>query len=305
MSLSEEGLPVQVSVNGFQIEVKYPEKILWPDAHITKLDLVSYYLQMAPVMMPYLKNRPVTLHYFPRGIYKVSFYKRNYSHAVPGFIQVYKYQEISQEKTINVPVIESEAGLVYLASKACVEFHTWASVVDSIYNPTWAVFDLDITDKVSFQKVLEAAYYLHQYLNEIGLESFVKTSGGSGLHVYVPVKRQYTFKEIRSWVANTAQILSKRFSGLFALPDRRNKTHDSDRVVIDYMQNTITRNTACVYTVRAKPGATVSAPITWQEVLEGKIKPQDFTLKTMPKRIKMKGDIFKSIFQLEQEIPNL
>jgi len=305
MPTPEEGLPVILSVNGFEIEVKYPQKIFWPDEHITKLELVEYYQKIAPVMMPYLKNRPVTLHYFPRGIDKVSFYKRNYSHAVPGLIDTYAYREISQDKTINVPVISGEAGIVYLASKGCIEFHSWASIIEHIEQPTWAVFDLDISVEKFFLKALEAAYILHDYLQQQGLESFVKTSGGKGLHVYVPVKTIYNYEQIRSWVKTTGQELLNRHPSLFALPGKQNKTHDTEKVVIDYRQNTITRNTASVYTVRAKSNAKVSAPVSWEEVASGKIKPEDFTLKTMPGRIEKKGDLFKNLLTLKQKIPTL
>jgi len=302
---SAEGSPLYWLIDGHQIEIKYPGKLYWPEEGITKLELVSYYKEVAGVMFPYVEGRPVTLHYFPRGIDKVSFYKRDYSKAIPGLIDTFPYQEISQNKVINVPVIAGKAGIVYLASKGCIEFHSWASVTGDIYRPTWAVFDLDIQDMFFFPKVLEAAYLLYKHLKKEGLFAYAKTSGGKGLHVYVPVKPIYDFKQIRNWVAQTGVDLQKRYPAVFALPAKGNKTHDTNKVVIDYRQNTITRNTASVYSVRAKPGATVSAPLSWQEVINAKVKPDDFTLKTMPERLKTTGDIFKNVLELKQLIPGL
>jgi len=301
----QEGAPVYRNINGHEIEVKYPCKLYWPDSGITKLELVDYYVATAPLMFPYLKERPVTLHYFPRGIKDVSFYKRDYSHPLPGLIDTYPYKEISQDKIIDVPVIAGEAGIVYLASKGCIEFHNWSSRIKDIHHPDLAIFDMDISDIQNFPLVLEAALLLHDYLKEKKLHSFVKTSGGNGLHLLVPVEPVYTFKEVRDWVAETGIIMKEKYPEIFSLPDKGNKTHNQNKVVIDFRQNIITRNTASVYTVRAKPGATVSAPLSWDEVKEGKIRPKDLTIKTLPERIKEKGDLFKEILSLSYKLPEI
>ncbi len=303
MMKPQEGQPVHWQIDGHNIEIKYPGKMFWPEENITKIELVQYYRDMADIMMPYLKLRPVTLHYFPRGIHKVSFYKRDYSHPVTGLIETYPYKEISQNKTINVPIVASRAGLIYLASKGCLEFHTWASLITDIFRPTWVVIDLDITGKTPFKKVLTAAQILREYLLSLNLQSFAKTSGGSGLHIYIPVAPVYTFEQVRNWLAQIGKLLQQQYPDIFALPQKQNKTHDSNKVVIDYRQNTITRNTASVYTARANSVATVSTPITWKEVAEGKIKPSDFTLKTVPERVKEKGDLFIKVLQLKQKLP--
>ena len=298
-----EGAPVYWEIEGHQIEIKYPGKIFWPEENITKIELVAYYKEIADVMMPHLHLRPVTLRYFPRGIHKVSFYKRDFSHPVPGLIDTYPYQEISQDKIINVPVIAGKAGIVYLASKGCIEFHTWSSIITDIYHPTWVVIDLDTTHRKDFKKILKASLLLRDYFLNLNLKSFVKTSGGTGLHIYIPVQPVYEFKQIRDWLAGVGIEMFEKYPEIFSLPKKQNKTHDTDKVVIDYMQNTITRNTASVYTVRAKPGATVSTPLSWEEVTEGKVKPSDFTLKTVPQRIKEKGDLFKDVLTLQQKLP--
>ena len=300
-----EGLPIHWQVDGIDIEIKYPGKLYWPEDHITKLELVTYYKDIADTMIPYLVQRPVTLRYFPRGIHKISFYKRDYSAPVPGLIDTYPYDEISQHKTIMVPVVASKAGIVYLASKGCIEFHTWASKITDIFHPTWAVFDLDIDEGYDFQLILEAATLLNSYFNELGVKAFAKTSGGSGMHVYVPIKPVYEFKAVKDWVKQIGQKMQERHPDIFTLPQKGNKTHETFKVVIDYMQNVITRNMASVYTVRAKKGAPVSTPVTWDEVTAKNFVPTDFNIKTVPERIAGKGDLFKDVLNLQQELPEI
>ncbi len=299
---TSEGKSIYWEIEGHQIEIKYPNKLYWPKNNITKLELVSYYKSIADIMMPYLANRPVTLHYFPRGIEKISFYKRDFSQPIDGLIDTFDYHEISQDKIINVPIIENTAGIIYLASKGCIEFHTWASKIPDYQYPDWAIFDLDISENTTFSKVLEAALLLHNHLNEIGVQGFAKTTGGSGIHVYVPIKNKYSYKQVKNWVVDISDKLSEKYPNLIANAKKERKTHSGDKVVIDYLQNVITRNTACIYTARAHDFATVSTPVTWEEVEKGNIRPTDFTIKTVPKRIAEKGDLFKELLLLKQEI---
>ncbi len=301
----QEGAPVYWQIDGFEIEIKYPGKIFWRDENLTKLDLVTYYKDVSTVMMPYLEDRPVTLHYFPQGLSGVSFYKRDFKSALPGLVESYPYHEISQDKIIQVPVVKSRAGIIYLASKACVEFHTWASKITDIYHPNWAVFDLDVDTDEDFQKVLEAAALINEYLEVKGIKSFAKTSGGTGMHIFVPVKSVYEFKTVKDWVKSVGERMQKAYPGLFGLPQKSNKTHNTGKVVIDYRQNIITRNTASVYSVRAKKGATVSTPVGWDEVKAQNFVPADFNIQTVPQRIKEKGDLFKDLLVLQQELPRI
>jgi len=299
-----EGQPIYWNIDGVQIEIKYPGKLYWPDNHITKLELVTYYKEIADIMMPYLEKRPVTLHYFPRGIHQISFYKRDYSKPVPGLIDTYPYKEISQDKTIRVPIIASKTGIIYLASKGCIEFHTWASTVPDVMHPTWAVIDLDVAVSNKFDLILDAASLINEFLSSIKIQSFPKTSGGSGMHIYIPIKRIYEFDFVRNWVMQLGLKMQSLHPDIFTVPQKQNRTHNTDKVVIDYMQNVITRNTASVYTVRAKKNAPVSTPVTWDEIAKKTFKPIDFNLKTVPKRIREKGDLFAPVLNLEQELQN-
>jgi bifunctional non-homologous end joining protein LigD len=302
---SGEGHPVTIEMDGFSIPVNYPNKILWKKSNITKIEMVNYYKTVSVYMFSYLKNRPVTLHYYPRGIDNISFYKRNFKNEIPGLISIFPYREISRDKTIQVPIISSRAGIVYLAAKACVAFHSWSSTIAHIQQPDIAVFDLDISGKEHFDKVLDAARLLYEFLQEKQIKSFVKTSGGSGLHVYVPINPVYDFHTVKDWVKQVALLLSKRFPKTFTTAGKSNKTHSSDKVVIDYMQNIVTRNTATVYTVRGFEAAPVSCPVSWDEIYAKSFLPSDFTIKSVPERLHKKGDLFAGLLSIRQDLPRL
>jgi bifunctional non-homologous end joining protein LigD len=302
---SGEGNPAIININGLTIKVNYPGKIFWKTENIDKMEMVEYYKTISPYMFPYVQNRPVTLHYFPRGIDKISFYKRNFSKPVPDMIDIYPYREISRDKTIQVPIISSSAGIVYLAAKACVEFHSWASTITNIYHPDLAIFDLDVADNQNFDKVLTASKILHDFLKDKGLISFAKTTGGSGMHIYLPIKPIYDFHTVKEWVKQVSLLLSKQFPEIFTGAEKSNKTHESDKIVIDYRQNIITRNTATVYTLRAFDGAPVSCPVEWNEIFEKSFVPADFTIKTVPGRLRKKGDLFAGLLKYKQVLPKL
>ncbi len=298
----QEGEPVIWKIDDLDLEIKYPEKQYWPEDHISKLDLLNYYREISKTILPYFKDRPVTLHYFPRGIHKISFYKRNFEQKTEGPIQTAVYHEISQQKDIQVPVINSEKGLLWLANKGCIEFHLWNSKINHLQNPDWIIFDLDINKNTAFDKVLQAALIVKEELDKNNLRSSPKTSGGTGLHLYVPVYPEYSFDTIRNWLKVLVERLSKKYPDLISPVGRDRKTHQGNKVIIDIMQNVISRNTAAPYTVRAHPKAPVSTPLKWQEIERGGFTPTDFNLKNIPDRIKKYGDVFSGILTNPQEL---
>lgn len=302
MKEKDEGKTLKWTINGHEILINYPKKLYWPEEKITKLDLLEYYSVMAKIMLPYFKNRPATLHCFPRGIKDFSYYKRNFNQDTDHLITTLPYAEVSQDKIIQVPIINNEAGLVYLSSKGCIEFHLWSSKMPNYKNPDIVIFDLDISIKASFKKVLEAALCLNKLLNDRKIIGYVKTSGGTGLHVYVPIDAKYSFEYVRNWVKNIGEQLTKRHPNLITTKEDNGATHKSEKVVIDYLQNVISRNTAAPYTVRAYGGAPVSAPLSWAEVEKGGFIPMDFNLKNMPDRVAKIGDLFLGVLTNKQAI---
>lgn len=304
MKKKDEGNPIEWTIDGYDILINYPEKLYWPEEKITKLDMLNYYRILADIMLPYFKNRPVTLRCFPRGISDFSYYKRNFDLDTGNLIKTLPYAEVSQDKIIQVPIINNEAGLVYLSSKGCIEFHLWSSKMPNYENPDIVIFDLDVSSKASFKKVLEAALCLNKLLNDLNIIGYVKTSGGTGLHVYVPIEAKYSFEYVRNWVKKIGEQLSKRHPNLITTKENSGATHKSEMIVIDYLQNVISRNTAAPYTVRANSGAPVSAPLSWEEVEKGGFEPKDFNLKNMPDRVAKMGDLFMDVLINKQVIPH-
>jgi bifunctional non-homologous end joining protein LigD len=303
MSKIEEK-PIIWNVGEYKLQITHPNKIYWPKEGYTKLDILQYYMDMAPILLPYFKERPVTIHYFPKGIEEFSFYKRNFEDEEEdeNLFHTISYEEISQDKTIRVPLIDTAAGLLFFASKGGIEFHLWSSKVPNYSYPDIAIFDFDVNENVAFEKVLQAASYLNEFLNSMGLKSYPKTTGGSGLHVYLPIVPEYSFKEVREWVKSISDTLAKKYPDLITTQRKSRKTHISDKVTVDYLQNVISRNTAAPYTVRAYPNAPVSTPLTWKEVKKGGFRPKDFNIKTIPKRVEKLGDLFSEVLKNKQTL---
>ena len=272
------------------IVITHPDKPYWPGDGGTKSDMIEYYRRIGPVMLPYFRDRPVTLRLFPRGIRGPSFYRRELPASAPSWLRSVPYQTRSHPHSIDLPLVDDLDGLIYLANLGSIEFHLWASRAPHLERPDWAVFDLDPGDRVDFPAVLEAALLLREELKQRGLDGFPKTSGASGLHVYVPVREYADFDALREWVRELTQELAARHPQRIQLP--RRETHSGCRISIDYRQNSIGRNTAAPYTLRALPGAPVSTPLDWDEVKKGRIRPGDFTLKTLPQRLDRLGDLF-------------
>jgi bifunctional non-homologous end joining protein LigD len=303
MSLEKEK-PIIWNIGGYELQITHPNKVYWPKEGYTKLDILQYYMDMSPTLLPYFKDRPVTIHYFPKGIEEFSFYKRNFEDEEEdeNLFHTISYEEISQDKTIRVPLIDTAAGLLFFASKGGIEFHLWSSKVPNYSYPDIAIFDFDVNENVVFGKVLQAASYLNELLNSMGLKSYPKTTGGSGLHVYLPIIPEYSFKEVREWVKSISDTLAKKYPDLITTQRKSGKTHISDKVTVDYLQNVISRNTAAPYTVRAYPNAPISTPLTWKEVKKGGFLPKDFNIKTIPKRVEKLGDLFSEVLKNKQTL---
>ncbi|MCL5998547.1 MAG: hypothetical protein M1546_21200 [Chloroflexi bacterium] len=190
---------------------------------------------------------------------------------------------------------------MWLANQGSIEFHLWTSRIDQLKQPDQVAFDLDPGDAASFKDVLKVALKLHDLLQNSGLEAYPKTSGGQGLHVYVPLAPGHRFEAVRAWAKSIAQQLEQASPHLVDVA--HGATHHGDQVTFDYAQNSIGRNTAAPYTLRARPGAPVSAPLTWDEVETGRVKPADFTIKTMPQRIERAGDLFEPVLKGKQPLP--
>ena len=283
------------------VQVSHLEKVYWPQAGFTKGDLLDYYRQIAPVLLPHLKDRPVTLRVYPQGVEGASYYLRDCPEQAPDWLRRIQYQPKTVGHPVPLPLIDTTAGLVWFANQGAIEFHLWGSRTPDLTRPDLAIFDLDPGETASFDAVREAALQLHDALEQAGVRGYPKTSGGNGLHIFVPLAPGYTFERVRSWVKDVGQQLASSYPELIALA--HGATHQGGRVTVDYAQNSIGRNTAAPYTLRARPThPTVSAPLTWEELEEGDLHPADLTPHIVLERVGRLGDLFASVLQADQHL---
>ncbi len=291
------------TLDGHDLELNTPGKTLWPEDGITREELLAYYRDIAPVMLPHLAGRPVTLRTYPEGIDGPSFYTRDLPEHAPAWLRAVDYTGKSTTRTIQVPLIDHAAGLVWFANTGTIEFHGWSARTPLLDEPDQAIFDLDPGESATFAGVLQAALLVREALAQDGMEGYPKTSGRRGLHIHVPLARGAGYPEVRAWVKGVAERLEATHGGLVAVA--RGATHRGEGVTIDYAQNSIARNTASPYTVRATPGAGVAAPLSWPEVADGAVRPGDFTLRTMRERVASHGDLLAPALHGSQHLPPL
>jgi bifunctional non-homologous end joining protein LigD len=289
------------TIGGRYVTVSHLDKVFWPEDGLTKGDMLRYYEAVAPVMLLHLKERPVTLRVFPEGIEGFSYYRRDLPEKAPAYLRSVDYQPETSTEVIQLPLVDDAAGLLWLANQGSIEMHAWASRLPDLAQPDQVIFDLDPGDKAGFADVLQAALRVREGLERLDLRSYPKTSGGRGLHVYLPLASGYSFETVRAWVRNLAERLVARYPDLIAVA--HGPTHRGRQVTIDHAQNSIGRNTAAPYTVRAHAGATVSTPLTWEEVEDGRVRPSELTLKTVPERVQRLGDLFATVLQGRQRLP--
>lgn len=288
-------------IDGRQLELHKLDRVLWPQEGYTKGVLLTYYRDIAPIILPYLRQRPLTFGAFPRGVDGPRYYRRSRPKSAPDWLRAVRYQPASRSGDLEAPLIDDAAGLLWYVEHGAIEFHIWLTSADDLDRPDWAVFDLDPGDKASFAQVLQTASLVQNQLESQDLTGYVKTSGGRGLHVFVPLAPAHPFPAVREWVRGIAEILAESHPDLVAVAQR--ETHSGRLVTIDHAQNSVARNTAAPYTVRGHPGARVSAPVSWDEVAAGTLRPSDFTLATMPDRLTQVGDLWEPALTLEQRLP--
>jgi len=278
-------------VNGHELKFAHLSKEYWPADHITKRDLLNYYYRIAPFILPYLKDRPQSLNRHPNGIKGHSFYQKDVTGKVPDWIETYLYHSEGDDTDKHFLVGTNEASLLYMASLGCIEMNPWSSRIQSPDNPDFCIIDLD-PDKNSFDQVIEAAQTTKSVLDELGVESYCKTSGSTGLHVYIPLGAKYDYEQSKEFARIVVTLVQQRIPDYTTLErtikDRKGKMY------LDFLQNRPQATVAAAYSLRPKPGATVSMPLHWEEVKKG-LKMSDFTIKNAVERANSEGDIFKPV----------
>lgn len=281
-----------IKIAGHELTFNNLGKVFWPKEKYTKRDLLDYYHQVAPYILPYLRNRPQSLNRHPGGINGPSFYQKNVSGKVPDWISTFPYHTADDNEDKEFLVCTDEASLLYMISLGCIEVNPWSSRTDAPDNPDWCIIDLDPDKKTPFDKVIEAAQVTKKVLDAAGVVSYCKTSGSTGLHVYFPLGAKYSYDHSKEFARLVVELVHSEIPGYTTL--ERTLSQRKGRMYLDFLQNRPQATIAAPYSVRPKPGATVSAPLHWEEVKKG-LNMQDFTIKTMPDRIQVQGDLFKPV----------
>jgi bifunctional non-homologous end joining protein LigD len=269
------------------VVITHPDKILFPDDHITKGALAAYYESVAAVMLPHLRGRPITMERYPAGIGGKGFWQKDVSKGFPEWLE--RAEVPKKDGIVHHPIVTDTRSLLWVTNQNTITQHVWTSRIPRLKYPDICVFDLDPSgDDVA--EVRRAAIELRDLLNELGLPSWIKTTGSKGFHIVVPLDGETTMAAAERFAHMTGTLLTRR------APDRLtqefSKADRLGRIYVDTGRNGYSATFAAAYTVRARPGAPVSAPCTWEEVERGEVEPRSFTLGNMPARIAAIGDVW-------------
>ncbi len=280
-----------VKVDGHQLELSHLDKVFWPKEGYTKGDVIEYYNRIAPYILPYLKDRPESMNRHPNGIKGQAFFQKDTDHQGPEWLTKAEIYSESNNKNIRYLVCNDKATLLYMANLGCIEINPWNSTVKKQENPDFMIIDLD-PEGVSFDVVIDVAKEVKKVCDELGIPSYPKTSGATGIHVYVPMGAKYDYEAVKEFAHLIVTMVNKRMPKVTTL--ERSLKKRPKGVYLDYLQNRRGQTLACVYSLRPKPGAPVSTPLKWTELKHG-LKPTDFNIKNIEKRLKKVGDLWKPV----------
>lgn len=280
-----------MEIDGNAVPVSNLGKIYWPESGFRKYDLIEYYIQVSNTILPYLKDRPQNLHRHPNGISKKGFYQKDNEH-LPEWVDSIKIYSESSHKDIEYLVCQKLSTLVYMANLGCIEINPWSSRIDNLENPDYAVIDIDPSKENTFDEVIEVAQATKELLDRIQIEGYCKTSGSTGLHIYLPLEAMYTYDESRDFTKLLCYYIHEQLPKLTSM-DRTVKNRKG-KIYLDYLQNSRGQTLAAPYCVRPRKEAPVSAPLQWNEVKKG-LKIEDFNILNMPARIAEHNDLFRDV----------
>ena len=278
--------------------ITHPEKVLFPGEGITKGELASYYEKIAPVMLPHIRRRPITMERYHRGISAPGFFQKDVSKGFPEWLT--RVEVPKHGGTVHHPIANDTRSLLWLANQNSITIHVWPSRAPNLYNPDICVFDLDPSKEDELELLCAAALTIRDFLGELGLPSWVKTSGSKGFHIAVPLDAKSDFGTVAQFAHTVGRILVKREPE--NLTQEFHKADRGARIFVDTGRNNYSATFAAAYAVRAKAGAPVSAPCTWAEVERCEAGPRSFTLRTMPQRIAEVGDLWSEMLRSRRSL---
>jgi bifunctional non-homologous end joining protein LigD len=270
--------------------ISHPEKVLFPEDGITKGELATYYESIAPLMVPHIRGRPVTMERYHRGITGPGFFQKDVTKGFPEWLQ--RVEVPKKGGTVHHPLVNDAQSLLWMANQNCITPHVWISRVPDLYQPDLCIFDLDPSEERQ-DELIAAAIALRDLLSELGLRSWIKTSGSKGFHIAVPLKGECGYGDVAGFANRVGTLLVRQH------PDRLtqefSKADRGSRILVDTGRNGYSATFAAAYAVRPKPVAPISAPCTWDEVESGAVGPRTFTLRNMGKRVAEVGDLWAGV----------
>ena len=277
--------------------ISHPDKILFPDPGITKGELAAYYEMIAPAMLPHLSGRPITMERYHRGISEPGFFQKDVVKGFPDWLE--RVEVPKKDGTVHHPIANDARSLLWLANQNSITIHVWPSRTPKLYFPDICVFDLDPSNDDQ-EKLRFAALALRDLLSQLGLPSWIKTSGSKGFHIAVPLDTQADFGSVARFSHRVGRLFVERHPEILTLEFK--KVDRGEKILVDTGRNEYSATFAATYTVRARPRAPVSAPCTWEEVEKGVVGPQTFNVRNMQKRITDVGDVWAELLESKQSL---
>ncbi len=293
-----------VEVDGHRMRIQNLDKVFFPEDRYTKADLVEYYFRIADYLLPHMHDKPVVMKRYPNGIHHPYFFQKDAGEAMPAWVRTESIPSShGSREMIRYVIANDRATLVYLANLACIDQNLWMSRIGSLDNPDFALFDLDPGETARFENAIEVARVLGELFSQLGVKAYPKTSGASGLHIYVPLEPIYSYDQSRSFAELICRIVEHKVPRLITHERSLNK-RPQDRIYLDYIQNGWGKTVPPPYSVRPHAAAPVSAPLRWEEVRPG-LEPRDFTIRTIWPRLTEHGDLFEEVPNAPQRLEDV
>jgi bifunctional non-homologous end joining protein LigD len=283
---------------GGGLEFSHLDKVFFPEAGYTKGELIKYYQQVMPFILPYLTGRPHNLLRQPNGYKGKSFFQKDVAGVVPDWVKTASIYSESNQKNIDYYVCDSPESLLYMVQLGCIEINPWNSTVKKLQKPDWIVIDLD-PEAIAFKKVVEVALEVKRLADELKIPTYPKTSGKTGIHIYIPTKASYDYKQARQFGELLANIINQRLPKITSV--KRDPKERQKRIYLDFLQNREGQTLAAPYSVRPTKEASVSTPLHWDEVNQ-KLEPASFTIKNIGKRLDKQGDLWRPVLKQKVDI---
>ncbi len=294
IKLPKDRESLELEINGRVVKLTNLKKLFWADRGITKRDLIQYYADIAPALLPHLVDRAMVMKRYPNGALGDFFFMKRAPHPRPEWIEICSIEH-SSGNVIDFPMIQDLASLLWVINLGCIDLNQWYATCDDVDRPDYMHFDLDPVPGADFEKVREAALFVRDALESLKIPCYAKTTGSRGIHVYVPIVRGPTQKQVWGFTKEFARAVAAQAPKLLTAIYQVSK-RPKGRVLVDYNQNAWGRTLASIYSVRPRPLATVSTPVTWRELERG-ATTEDFRMDNLPKRVGRLGDLWKPLLE--------